>query len=101
MNKEAQKLHRHTDPIQTEDYAAGPCWEWVGPLNSKGKPVITVGKIKHNPIRVGWEFYIGELHPNQKLAYECDNPMCVNPFHASLVSAGPITPQYILINGRT
>ena len=81
-DKAVQRFHRLTP--QT-DYEVNRCWEWQGPLNDKGRPTLTIGHKKYNPVRVAWEFYMDEyLTDKQKIVWECDNTLCVNPYHHSV-----------------
>lgn len=59
------------DPVQSG------CWEWRGPLSSKGYARLG-GKAAH---RLAYERAKGPIPQGLHVCHSCDNPICVNPSH--------------------
>ena len=85
---------RSTPPISGHGYLeryvptreAGKCWEWTGPLDSRGYGVARSVRSGGNrgparAHRVVYEALDGEIPEGKLLMHSCDNPRCVNPEH--------------------
>jgi hypothetical protein len=57
------------------------CWEWVGPLPSRGYPMFSVGNKKTFVHRWAFEQTWGEIPTGKVVMHICDNPACVRPAH--------------------
>lgn len=61
---------------------AGSCWEWTGPVNSKGYGVIS-RKVYGEALahRYAFSLTVGDIPNGACVLHRCDNPRCVNPDH--------------------
>ena len=60
------------------------CWEWRGPLNTRGYGQITRsrdGVICGQVHRIMYERHIGPIPDGYQIRHKCDNPPCSNPDH--------------------
>lgn len=61
------------------------CWEWTGPKNALGYPVINkTSNDKFYGHRVAWELCNGPIPAGMMVCHRCDNPTCTNPEHLFL-----------------
>lgn len=56
-------------------------WVWVGPLDKKKRPVLSIGKRWHRVVRLLYERFVGPLAEDQHLSRRCAHSLCVNPRH--------------------
>lgn len=60
---------------------SGPCWLWIGALDTRGRGrVWHAGKLKLHH-RAVWEIIVGPIPERALLCHHCDNPQCANPAH--------------------
>jgi hypothetical protein len=77
MNTLAKRFSaKHTRP----EYG---CWIWTATTNGRYGLISSGGKtLKAH--RVAYELYRGSIPEGMVVMHECDNPLCVNPFHLSI-----------------
>src|SRR5699024_8284694 len=70
---------------QTPLRVAHGCWEWTGPQDRHGYGVTRFwmdGKTRNQLAhRTSYNLLVGRLEPGYDICHECDNRLCVSPFH--------------------
>jgi hypothetical protein len=66
------------------------CWIWIAGTTNAGKPVFNYNNNAHRAHRFAYEAWIGPIH-NHSLIHNCNNNLCVNPFHLSKIPTAKIT----------
>lgn len=63
------------------------CWPWIGAVNRKGIPVVSIGgPLADHPGReFGYRLYVGEFKRGTALEATCGNDKCVNLDHTKVV----------------
>lgn len=69
--------------------ASGDCWLWTG-ATIRGYGVIWVNETRRagRAPRVAWELLVGPIPDGLTIDHLCRVPLCVNPDHLELVTAG-------------
>jgi hypothetical protein len=66
------------------------CWNWTGAVTCNGYGNYRVGGKygrQLRPHRYAYEIVIGSIIPGMYIHHRCENKLCVNPVHLSMVTA--------------
>lgn len=64
------------------------CWNWISAVSKTGYPVIRVDGRTAKASRFCWEIHHGKIPEGMMICHRCDTPMCCNPSHLFLGTAG-------------
>lgn len=67
------------------DFVTG-CWDWIGALNSVGRPCWSIQSRAVLAYRIAWEAFRGRIPAGMTVDHLCGNKVCVNPAHMEIVS---------------
>ena len=87
---EKRYLEKMLSKIQKGNQKAD-CWIWSGSINSKGTPIMGIGK-HLNPSgnlvnrvvgvqKLVYTYYYGDINQSYRIKRFCKNERCVNPYH--------------------
>lgn len=62
------------------------CWEWTGPLNTRGYAMLHVGGQSYRAARFVYEHVVGSIPEGLELDHLCRTRCCVNPEHLEPVT---------------
>lgn len=77
----------------------GGCWDWRACKNEHGYGILGVAGKNERAHRVSWTLTNGPIPKGLRVLHRCDNPVCSNPQHLFLGTAGDNT-QDMVRKGR-
>jgi hypothetical protein len=86
MFNEAVRKRFHSKWIEEKfEHMQTSCWIWQGAKNDKGYGYFWVNNKSERAHKISYIMVNGYYDSDLVLAHACDNPLCVNPSHLSLV----------------
>ncbi len=94
------KYVNRAGPIPTNDPTLGPCSQWTGLFNDRGRALFTQHSRTIYAARWLWLYFNGPVPPDLCVCHRCNNAMCVRLDHLKL-DTSPENCRFRHFSGRS
>ena len=92
---------RFWEKVSIPDNEKNECWLWTSATNNKHYGIFHNISNNNNDYkysyahRLAYEYYHGELTPDQLISHSCKNKLCMNPYHLILTDRKSLSSKRI------